>query len=233
MESVSLRIKSYVLRGGRMSPAQVAAWRELSDQYVIAYKNEILDIQEYFGNQGPVVVEIGFGMGQATWQIAQENPDINYLCLEVHRPGAGRLLWEIREHGLKNIRIILHDAVDVLETMLAPQSIAGFHVFFPDPWPKKKHHKRRLIKRPFTDLLASRLAPKGYVYFVSDWEDYGNSALMELSATASLKNKYCTWADPQSWRPQTKFEKKGLDKQHSIRELFFIKTDEKGGLYAR
>jgi tRNA (guanine-N7-)-methyltransferase len=216
-------IKSYVLRAGRMSVAQRRSYETLSQYFCVPFTPDILDFKRIFGNENPVTLEIGFGMGIATAMIAQDNPGKNYLGVEVHRPGIGRLLWEIESRGLSNIRIIEYDAVDVLEKMIPPSSLSAFHIFFPDPWPKKRHHKRRLITRPFTGLLAEKLCPGGYVYMVTDWADYGDWALAELSATAGLKNHYAGFAEHQSWRPETKFERKGLDKQHEVRELFFVK----------
>jgi tRNA (guanine-N7-)-methyltransferase len=183
-----------------------------------------IDFEKTFGNKNPVVIEIGFGMGAATALIAEKNPQTNYLGIEVYRLGIGKLLWEIDKRKLANIRIIEGDAAEVLPVRIGENSAAGFHIFFPDPWPKKRHHKRRLIKRPFTDILASRLAPGGYIYMVTDWEDYGDWALAELSATPDLRNKYSGFAPPQDWRPETKFERKGIDKQHQVRELFFEKS---------
>jgi tRNA (guanine-N7-)-methyltransferase len=162
-------------------------------------------------------------MGIATAMIAEANPGVNYLGLEVHRPGIGKLLWEIDRRGLTNIRIIEHDAVEALTQMIAPESVSGFHIFFPDPWPKKRHHKRRLITRPFPSLLSSLLVPAGYLYMVTDWADYGDWAMTELSNTVGLVNAYTGFAPPQPWRPQTKFEQKGLNKQHEVRELYFKK----------
>jgi tRNA (guanine-N7-)-methyltransferase len=162
-------------------------------------------------------------MGRATAGIAGQNPQNNYLGIEVHRPGIGRLLWEIEKNSLKNIRIIEGDAVEILEQNIKDSSVSAFHIFFPDPWPKKRHHKRRLIRRPFTDLLASKLKPGAYVYMVSDWPDYGDWALLELSATKGLVNRYDGFAEAQNWRPETEFERKGLDKNHEIRELLFEK----------
>ena len=175
-----------------------------------------------FGNDAPLVIEIGFGMGKATAAIAHNNPGINYLGIEVHRPGIGRLLGEIERRELKNIRIVEGDAVDVLGR-IKDDSVSAFHIFFPDPWPKKRHHKRRLITRPFTDLLAAKLSGGAYIYMVSDWADYGDWALGELSATPGLVNRYDAFAERQAWRPETEFERKGLDKNHEIRELYFEK----------
>jgi tRNA (guanine-N7-)-methyltransferase len=217
------RIKSYVLRAGRISAAQRRSWETLAPAFCLPFAPLPLNIPEVFGNDHPLVIEIGFGMGIATARIAEQNPGKNYLGLEVHRPGVGRLLWEIEQRGLANIRIIEHDAVEVLEKMMPPASAEGFHVFFPDPWPKKRHHKRRLMTRPFTDTLAEKLRPGGYVYMVTDWENYGDWALTELSATPGLANPHGGFALPRDWRPNTKFEEKGLAKHHHVRELWFVK----------
>jgi tRNA (guanine-N7-)-methyltransferase len=219
-------IKSYVLRAGRMSVAQRRSWETLAPLFCFPFAPLPLNIPGLFGNDHPLVIEIGFGMGIATALIAEKNPGKNYLGLEVHRPGVGRLLWEIEKRGLKNIRIIEHDAVEVLENMISPASIDGFHIFFPDPWPKKRHHKRRLMTRPFTGTLAEKLRPGGCIYMVTDWENYGDWALAELSATPGLTNPYGGFALPQDWRPKTKFEEKGLAKDHRVRELWLVKTGQ-------
>jgi tRNA (guanine-N7-)-methyltransferase len=206
-----------------MSGAQRRSLETLAPVFCLPFEPRPLNVQDIFGNSHPLVIEIGFGMGAATALIAGQNPGKNYLGLEVYRPGVGRLLWEIGRRGLNNIRIIEHDAVETLETMIPPDSVEGFHVFFPDPWPKKRHHKRRLITRPFTDILAEKLRPGGYVYMVTDWENYADWALAELSATPGLVNPRHGFAPPQDWRPKTKFEEKGLAKDHRVRELFFVK----------
>ena len=211
------RIRSFVLRAGRMSRAQKRSYETLFPLYGLR-PDGVLGL-------GPITIEIGFGMGIATSIIAEQNPGVNYLGIEVHRPGIGRLLWEIEKRGLKNIRIIEGDAVEILEQKIGDNSVSGFHIFFPDPWPKTRHHKRRLITRPFTDLLAAKLLSGGYIYMVSDWVDYADRALEELSATPGLSNKYGAFAERQDWRPQTEFERKGLLKDHEVRELFFIKSD--------
>jgi len=219
------RIRSFVLRAGRMSAAQKRSYETLSPLYSLKpAETGLFDTGELFGNNGKIVIEIGFGMGSATARIAEQNPDINYLGIEVHRPGIGRLLWEIEKRNLKNIRIIEGDAVEILENKIRDNTVSAFHIFFPDPWPKKRHHKRRLITRPFTDLLAAKLLEGGYIYMVSDWNDYGVWAARELSATPGLVNKYSGFAERQDWRPQTEFEKKGILKKHDVKELFFIKT---------
>jgi tRNA (guanine-N7-)-methyltransferase len=206
-----------------MSDAQKRSYETLGGRFCIPFGNEVPNYKAVYGNDRPLTVEIGFGMGIATAVIAEQNPGMNYLGIEVHRPGIGRLLWEIETRALSNIRIIEHDAVEVLEKMTAPGSIAAFHIFVPDPWPKKRHHKRRLITRPFTDLLADRMAPEAYLYMVTDWADYGDWALAELSAAAGLRNSYEGFAPHQPWRPETKFERKGLDKSHEVRELYFVR----------
>jgi len=216
-------LKSYVIRKGRYTAAQKKAYDASGERYITAFSEEKLDYKEAFGNENGVTLEIGFGMGAATAEIAQANPDKNYLGVEVHRPGVGRLLWEIEKRSLRNVRIVEYDAVSVTQRMIPQGSLDAIHVFFPDPWPKKRHRKRRLIQRPFTETLASCLKPGGYLYMVTDWEDYAVHALEELSAAAALRNAYEGFAAPQSWRPVTKFEQKGMAKEHVIRELYFLK----------
>lgn len=216
-------IKTYVLRIGRMTASQEKAYKELSPSYCIPFENKKLNFVDIFGNTNPIVVEIGFGMGDATWQLAKANPDINYLGIEVHKPGVGKLLNEIKRNDLKNIYIIEHDALEVLEYMIADNSVNGFHIFFPDPWPKKRHHKRRMVQRPRTNLMTQKLAAGGYLYFVTDILDYAEFALEELTLTEGLENKYNGFAEAQPWRMQTKFERKGMAAERQITELFFEK----------
>jgi len=216
-------LKSYVIRSGRFTTAQRNAYDKLPSGIVIPFSDEKQDFSAIFGNSADIIMEIGFGSGFATAEIAQANPEINYLGIEVHRPGIGRLLWEIEKRSLNNIRIIEHDAALVAEKMILAGLLKGIHIFFPDPWPKTRHRKRRLIQRPFTKLLAACLKKGGYLYMVTDWDDYANHALEELTSTQEFCNAYEGFADPQTWRPHTKFEKKGLAKEHKIRELFFIK----------
>jgi tRNA (guanine-N7-)-methyltransferase len=220
-------IHSYVLRAGRMTDLQRASFEILSERWCIPFeKGSRFDAAAAFEREAPLIVEIGFGMGVATAEIAATLPDFNFLGMEVHTPGVGKLLSEIEKRGLSNLRILHHDAVEFLEDCVAPGSIAGFHVFFPDPWPKKRHHKRRLIQRPFTDLLASRLAPGGYVYFVTDWEEYAEWARDALDSTPGLINKFpCGWAERMSWRPVTKFESRALSDGRVVRELRYEKPN--------
>jgi tRNA (guanine-N7-)-methyltransferase len=220
-------IKSYVMRGGRATKAQQYALETLSGKYCIPFNDTPLDFSTVFNNENPVTIEIGFGMGSATAEIACANPKKNYIGIEVFRAGIGRLLWEIERRSLNNVRIIEYDAVSAIEKMLPDCASSGgveaFHIFFPDPWPKKKHNKRRLVKRPFTDMLSLKLKNGGYIYMVSDCEDYCNFALSELSATPALRNVYEKFAPAQEWRPLTKFEKKGLSHGSAIKELLFVK----------
>ena len=227
-------VKSYVIRTGHYTLAQKKAYDSLYDKFLIPVSSDgtvdscftekdKLDYKKIFNNSDNVTMEIGFGSGAATAEIAQANPCNNYLGIEVHRPGIGRLLWEMEKRNLSNIRIIEYDAAFAAEKMIADNSLNAIHIFFPDPWPKKRHRKRRLVQRPFTEILAKCLKPGGYLYMVTDWEDYANHALEELTGTLYLRNKYDGFASPQLWRPKTRFEQKGLDKNHVIRELLFIR----------
>lgn len=219
-------IKTFVIRAGRMTGSERRCYEELHHVWCIPFEHRTINYTEIFNNANPVVMEIGFGMGTATAIIAENNPDINYLGSEVHVPGVGKLLGEIKNKNLKNLYIIDHDALEILESMIPDNSLAGFHIFFPDPWPKKKHHKRRMLQRPRTDLLAKKLAPGGYLYFATDWQEYAESALEELKLTEGLANKYDGFAPHQEWRPRTKFEQKGIDAGRSIYELYFVKNHE-------
>lgn len=220
---IKREVKTYVLRAGRMTAAQEKAYKELAPVYCIPFENKRINFVDIFGNTNPIIVEIGFGMGDATWQIAKANPNINYIGIEVHTPGVGKLLSEIQKNELKNLYIIEYDAMEVLQNMFGDNSINGFHIFFPDPWPKKKHHKRRMLQRPRTDLLAKKLSAGGYLYFVTDWLEYAEFALEQLTDTPGLKNKYDGFAEPQLWRNQTKFERKGMAADRVITEIFFEK----------
>lgn len=218
-------VHTYALRAGRMTDSQRRDYEKLSCHWCIPYTEYPLNYVDVFDNVSPVTIEIGFGMGKATALIAEQNPEKNYLGLEVHTPGVGKLLGEIESRQLKNLYIIEHDAMEVLENMIPDDSVAAFHIFFPDPWPKKKHHKRRLVQRPRTDLLSRKLAPGGYLYMATDWEPYAEFALEQLTATPGLKNAYESYAPHQEWRPETKFEHKGVAAERTIKELYFLKTE--------
>lgn len=216
-------IRSYVMRAGRTTEGQARALSELGPQFVLPYAPQVLDLPATFGRQAPVVLEIGFGMGDATAKIAQALPDTNFIGCEVHEPGVGALLKHIGEMGLGNLRLIRHDAVEVLEHMIAPGSLAGVHIFFPDPWHKKRHNKRRLIQAPLVAHLCTRLAPGGYLHCATDWEPYAQQMLEVLSAEPSLENTAQAYADKPAYRPLTKFENRGLRLGHGVWDLVFRK----------
>ncbi len=218
-------IRSFVVRAGRMGSGQVRALAELGPLYVLPYQDSRPDWATVFGRQAPLIVEIGFGMGQATATIAQARSDCNFLGLEVHPPGVGALLQRIDELGLSNLRIVQHDAVEVLASMIAPDSLAGLHVFFPDPWHKKRHHKRRLIQAPFVAELVSRLAPGGVLHCATDWQPYAEQMLDVLSAHGQLQNTASGFAPRPDYRPLTKFENRGLKLGHGVWDLLFRKKD--------
>lgn len=214
-------VRSYVLRQGRLTAAQARACERLLPVYGIAYSPAPLDLDAVFGRRAPRVLEIGFGMGETTAEIAAANPGIDYLGVEVHTPGVGALLARIEALGLRNVRVIRHDAIDVVAHMLPPASLDGVHVFFPDPWPKKRHHKRRLLQPEFVALLASRLKPGGYLHVATDWEDYAVGALATLAAEPALENTASGFAPRPATRPQTKFERRGRALGHAVRDLLF------------
>ena len=216
-------VRSFVLRAGRMGSGQQRALDQLGPQFMVPYGAAIADWPVVFGRQAPRVLEIGFGMGQATAQIAAAQPELDFIGVEVHQPGVGALLREIGERQLSNLRLVQHDAVEVLQHMLAPDSLAGVHVYFPDPWHKKRHHKRRLIQPALVDLLVSRLAPGGWLHCATDWEDYAQQMLQVLSDARGLQNTADGYAPRPAMRPLTKFEARGLRLGHGVWDLYFIK----------
>ncbi len=216
-------IRSYVLRQGRMSEAQKRAYDDGLQQWGIAYASTTLDFVQGFGRTAPVILEIGFGMGRTTAEIAQAHPQNNYLGIEVHTPGVGSLLKEIQVRNLGNVRIIQHDAVEVLNHMIADGALAGVHIYFPDPWPKKRHHKRRLIQPEFVALLAKKITPGGYLHCATDWEDYARQMLEVLSGEPALQNTADGFATRPDWRPVTKFEQRGLNLGHGVWDVLFRK----------
>jgi tRNA (guanine-N7-)-methyltransferase len=219
-------IKSYALRASRMSDLQKNALTQLYPKYGLEWNpGSPVTGSSLFGSSAPFLVEIGFGMGAATATIAENRPDAVFLGIEVHAPGVGKLLSEIEQRHISNLKVCRHDAVEVIESMLAIGSVDGFHAFFPDPWPKKKHHKRRIMRPSFVQLLASRLRPGGYLYFVTDWEEYAAATLDVLKAEPLLVNANVLWAEREAWRPLTKFERRAMDAGRVIRELKFLRTE--------
>jgi tRNA (guanine-N7-)-methyltransferase len=216
-------IRSFVLRTGRMGTGQMRALETLGPKFVLPYATQLLAPQQVFGRDAPLVLEIGFGMGDATAQIAQALPGTDFLGVEVHTPGVGALLKHIDEKQLANLRIVQHDAVEVLEHMVAPGSLAGLHIFFPDPWHKKKHNKRRLVQAPFIARLVTRLAPGGYLHCATDWQPYAEQMLEVLSAEPALRNTAEGYAPRPDYRPLTKFENRGIKLGHGVWDLVFTK----------
>jgi len=214
-------IRSYVLRQGRITDAQRLAHERLMPRFGLAFTPTPPDLDAVFGRRAPRVLEIGFGMGDTTAAIAAAHPEIDYLAVEVHSPGVGSLLRKLDEMGLTNVRIVQHDAVEVVEHMLAPDSLAGVHVYFPDPWPKKRHHKRRLLQPEFVALLTTRLAPGGYLHVATDWVEYADAVLETLAATPGLTNTAAGFAPRPEHRPLTKFEQRGLKLGHEVRDIVF------------
>jgi tRNA (guanine-N7-)-methyltransferase len=218
-------IRSFVLRAGRMGSGQQKALDELGPLYVLPYRPVELNLETAFqrntAHQAEKILEIGFGMGAATAEIAANHPEKDYLGLEVHTPGVGALLKQIGEQNLTNLRIIQHDAVEVMQHMIPNASLDGIHIYFPDPWHKSKHHKRRLIQPGFVALLAQKLKPGAYLHLATDWDDYAQQMLSVLSAELQLKNTVTDFAPRPEFRPLTKFEQRGLRLGHGVWDLVF------------
>lgn len=221
-------VRSFVLRAGRMGPGQQRALRELGPRWMLPFQPSPLDATACFGRAAPRVLEIGFGMGDATARIAAARPDLDFLAVEVHEPGVGALLKRIGEEGLTNIRIVQHDAVEVMQQMLPPRSLAGVHVFFPDPWHKKKHHKRRLVQPALVALVSSRLAPGGWLHCATDWAPYAEQMLQVLAAEPLLENTADGFAPRPAQRPLTKFEARGMKLGHGVWDLVFRRRASAG-----
>jgi len=215
--------RSYVLRAGRMGSGQQRALTELGPRYILPFEPTPCDFDAVFGRQAPRVLEIGFGMGDATAQVAAATPGTDFIGIEVHEPGVGALLKRIGELQLTNLCLLQHDAVEVLQHRVSPASLAGVHVWFPDPWHKKRHQKRRLIQPELVALLASRIAPGGYLHCATDWQDYAVQMLDVLAAEPALRNAADGYAPKPDWRPLTKFEQRGLKLGHGVWDLLFRK----------
>jgi len=221
MTTEQQRIRSYVLRQGRVSNAQRRAHDTLLPRFGITFCETPLDLDTVFGRRAPRILEIGCGMGETTVAIAAAHPDTDYIGIEVHTPGVGSLLKQIDEAGLSNVRVIQHDAVAVMDTMIPPASLDGLHIFFPDPWPKKRQQKRRLIQSPFIALAVSRLKPGAYLHAATDWQEYAEQILAVFSAEPTLVNTASGYAEKPAYRPQTKFETRGLKLGHGVWDIVF------------
>jgi len=218
------KIRSYVIRGGRISDSQRIARDLIFSTYGISFSRSELNLEFLFPHRQKLILEIGFGMGDATLEIAEQNPDVNFIGIEVHPPGVGRVLSQIEKKGLSNLRVIEHDAVEVLQHMFPDASINGIHIFFPDPWPKKRHHKRRLINSTLLTLMEAKLIDDGYVHIATDWQEYAAEikALLSNSKNFFVDSKSYT-TGPMN-RPPTKFENRGKALGHRISDIIFRKN---------
>lgn len=224
----SRHIRSFVLRRGHISNAQKRALDETLPRYEVAYSAESIDYAAVFGRSAPVVLEIGCGMGETTARIAQMRPDVNFLGCEVFAAGVGALAKRLEENAIENVRIIRHDAVEVVRDMIPEDSLDGVHIYFPDPWRKVRHHKRRLVAQPFIGLLASRIRAGGYIHCATDWENYAEQMLEVLEGESKLENRYGSgfspvMANPLCERPTTKFQTRGEKLGHGIWDLVYIR----------
>ena len=218
-------IRSFVLRQGRISPAQHRAIENLMPRFGLEYRAEVIDLNSVFGRAAPKILEIGFGMGDSTAAIALAHPENDTLALEVHTPGVGNLLKLIDAENISNIRVIQHDAVEVLRDMIADETLDGIHIFFPDPWHKARHNKRRLIQSPFVAQLVKKLKPGGYIHAATDWQNYAEQILEVFSAEPNLVNTAENYAPRPAYRPLTKFEKRGLNLGHGVWDLVFRRQE--------
>lgn len=222
-------VRSFVVRGGRLTPGQQRAIDELYPKLGIAAGHEVLDFQALFGRTAPTVLEIGFGNGESTWRMAQGEAEVNFLAVEVHPPGVGRLLLALESEAVGNVRVYLGDAVEFIDERLEPASLQGVRIYFPDPWHKKRHHKRRLIQSEFLTLLGSRMAPGGLLHLATDWVPYAEHMLEVLDAHAMFENcaKDGAYVVQPAWRPGTKYEARGDRLGHETRDLLFRRSDDR------
>jgi tRNA (guanine-N7-)-methyltransferase len=220
----SHRIRSFIRRQGRITQGQQLALDSHWDKYCLDPTADY-DFSQVFGRTAPLIVEIGFGSGDSLAKMAAANPDKDYIGIEVHRPGVGHLMLQLDQQGLTNVRIYCHDAIEIIERKIADSSLAGVHLFFPDPWPKKKHHKRRIVRPSFVELLTRKLQPGGYFHAATDWQNYAESMLEVLSAGAGISNCSNTgdYCERPEYRPLTKFEQRGIRLGHGVWDLIFRK----------
>jgi len=224
-QTLPLRIRSFIRRQGRLTPGQQQALVNYWDKYCLD-PNADYDFSQVFGRNAPLFVEIGFGNGESLAKMAVANPDKDYIGIEVHKPGVGHLLMLLNQQGLNNVRIYCHDAIEIMEHKITDNSLAGVHLFFPDPWPKKKHHKRRIVRPGFVDLLVKKLKPDGYFHAATDWKNYAEAMLAVLSEVSGLRNTSSSndYCDCPEYRPLTKFEQRGLRLGHGVWDLIFRKV---------
>ena len=216
-------IRSFVLRGGRLTAAQQNALDELWPHYGIDHHETTLDYDDYFDRQADVIVEIGFGNGESTWRMAQLEPAINFIGVEVHEPGVGHLLMALDANDVDNVRIAREDAVPFLQQRIPPGSLAGVRIYFPDPWPKKRHHKRRIIQPDFVSQLARSLKPGGILHLATDWQPYADHMLEVMQASPDFRNLSASedYCERPAWRPHTKYEQRGERLGHDVRDMLF------------
>ncbi|WP_199744225.1 tRNA (guanosine(46)-N7)-methyltransferase TrmB [Legionella sp. km772] len=219
------KIKSYVLRAGRVSNRQQQGLDFWLKNYQLLLRDSLWDYAEIFQRNSDVIVEIGFGMGASLLTMAKANPQLDYIGIEVHQAGVGSLVADLHEHQVANVRVVPHDAVEVFQTQLADNSLAGVQIFFPDPWHKKRHHKRRLIQTEFIQLLVKKIKPGGFLHCATDWQDYAEHILAVLSNETALTNQQHEggYAPRPESRPLTKFEQRGERLGHGVWDLVFIK----------
>jgi tRNA (guanine-N7-)-methyltransferase len=213
--------RSYRLRGVRITPAQQEARDSLWAKYGVEFQESIIDLASLFPKQQPIIMEIGYGMGEATWQIAKANPSTNYLGVEVHMPGVGKLMARLDEYELTNVRLIERDVFEVFYYMIKDSSLDGVHLFFPDPWPKKRHFKRRIVNERFLSDVASKLKPGGYLHIATDWVPYAEWITQVFSQTKLFTGGLVERPD---WRPLTRFEGQGISKDHAVNDFRFLKA---------
>lgn len=216
-------VRSYVLRAGRVTEGQKRALDELLPRFGVSAGDAVIDFPALFGNDRPVVIEIGFGNGEATWRMARAEPEKNFLGVEVHRPGVGRLLLKIEEHGLENIRIAGEDAVEFLQHRVADRTLDGVRIYFPDPWPKKRHHKRRIVQPAFVALLERKMRAGGLLHLATDWAPYAESMLEVMQSAPGFENLSPTgrYVAKPEWRPPTKYERRGQRLGHEVADLVY------------
>ena len=212
--------RSYRLRGVRITPAQQEARDSLWAKYGVEFQESLFDLNSLFPSEQPIVMEIGYGMGEATWQIAKANPSTNYLGVEVHMPGVGKLMARLDEYELTNVRLIERDVFEVFYYMLKDSSLDGVHLFFPDPWPKKRHFKRRIVNERFLSEVHAKLKPGGYLHIATDWVPYAEWITQEFSQTKLFAGGV---VDRPDWRPLTRFEGQGISKDHAVNDFRFLK----------